>query len=271
MLGDGFADAATFAPASGSLLEVMIAFIALANAALFVLNIIPAFPLDGGRIARAVAWKLSGNRHKATKFSAYMGQGFAVLMMGYGVYVLAAEATRPRRPLVDRAGLDARRRGPRRGRPEHVRHAPGGHHGGRHHGRRAGRDPGRDLPSRAPTTSSSCATRAGRGSRSSRTTGTSPGSPTAPRSSTPRCRRTPQLPVRAVVADAEQVRTDTPLESLIGSEPLRRLGALMAVDAEGRLRGVVTLEQVSRGACRHGSLPPPSLSYCPGPCPRTTC
>ena len=54
------------------------------------------------------------------------------------------------------------------------------------------------------------------------------------------------LPVRAVVADGEQVRTDTPLESLIGSEPLRRLGALMAVDADGRLRGVVTLEQVSR-------------------------
>jgi hypothetical protein len=53
-------------------------------------------------------------------------------------------------------------------------------------------------------------------------------------------------PVREVVADGEQIGVDTPLESLIGSEPLRRLGALMAVDAEGRLRGVVTLEQVSR-------------------------
>ena len=50
----------------------------------------------------------------------------------------------------------------------------------------------------------------------------------------------------AVAADSEQVRTDTPLESLIGNEPLRTLGALMAVDAEGRLRGVVTVEQVSR-------------------------
>jgi CBS domain-containing protein len=54
------------------------------------------------------------------------------------------------------------------------------------------------------------------------------------------------LPVRAVVAHSDQVRTDTPLESLIGNEPLRTLGALMAVDAEGRLRGVVTVEQVSR-------------------------
>jgi len=57
---------------------------------------------------------------------------------------------------------------------------------------------------------------------------------------------TASLPVRSVVAAGEEVRTDTPLEALIGSEPLRRLGALMAVDAEGRLRGVVTLEQVSR-------------------------
>ena len=43
-----------------------------------------------------------------------------------------------------------------------------------------------------------------------------------------------------------RVRTDDPLESLLGSEPLRRVGALMAVDADGRLRGVVTLDQVRR-------------------------
>ena len=47
--------------------------------------------------------------------------------------------------------------------------------------------------------------------------------------------------------DAEgRVREDASLEALLGSEPLRRLGAVMAVDADGRLRGVVTLEQVNR-------------------------
>jgi CBS domain-containing protein len=59
----------------------------------------------------------------------------------------------------------------------------------------------------------------------------------------------PQLPVRAVTSDGgpeERVPADTPLEALLSSEPLGRLGALMAVDAEGRLRGVVTVEQVSR-------------------------
>ena len=48
-----------------------------------------------------------------------------------------------------------------------------------------------------------------------------------------------------------QVQADAPLEALLGSEPLRRLGALMAVDREGRLRGVVTLEQVSRALQAH--------------------
>ena len=43
-----------------------------------------------------------------------------------------------------------------------------------------------------------------------------------------------------------QVNADAPLEALLASEPLRRLGALMAVDREGVLRGVVTLEQVRR-------------------------
>jgi hypothetical protein len=43
-----------------------------------------------------------------------------------------------------------------------------------------------------------------------------------------------------------RVRTDDPLEDLLGSEPLRRVGALMAVDDLGRLRGVVTLDQVRR-------------------------
>jgi xanthine/CO dehydrogenase XdhC/CoxF family maturation factor len=44
----------------------------------------------------------------------------------------------------------------------------------------------------------------------------------------------------------DRVRADAPLEALLGSESLRRVGALMAVDADGRLRGVVTMEQVTR-------------------------
>jgi predicted transcriptional regulator len=43
-----------------------------------------------------------------------------------------------------------------------------------------------------------------------------------------------------------QIRDDAPLDSLLSSNALRRFGALMAVDADGRLSGVITVEQVGR-------------------------
>ncbi len=42
------------------------------------------------------------------------------------------------------------------------------------------------------------------------------------------------------------MREDAPLETLLGNEALRRLGALVATDADGRLRGVVTVDQIGR-------------------------
>jgi CBS domain-containing protein len=65
----------------------------------------------------------------------------------------------------------------------------------------------------------------------------------------------PMREVAAPGADEGQVRADAPLEALLASEPLRRLGALMAVDAEGRLRGVVTFEQVTRALRARLSAP----------------
>ena len=52
-----------------------------------------------------------------------------------------------------------------------------------------------------------------------------------------------------------RIGVDEPLEALLGSEGLTRLGALMAVDREGVLRGVVTLDQVRRAL----RAPPVSL------------
>jgi hypothetical protein len=42
------------------------------------------------------------------------------------------------------------------------------------------------------------------------------------------------------------VLEDAPLETLLGNQNLRRFGALMAVDGQGRLSGVITAEQVGR-------------------------
>jgi predicted transcriptional regulator len=50
----------------------------------------------------------------------------------------------------------------------------------------------------------------------------------------------------AMDADAASVQEDRPITEVLASESLGRLGALMAVDGDGVLRGVVTVGQVRR-------------------------
>ena len=54
---------------------------------MLVFNLIPAFPLDGGRIARAIAWKFTGDRNRGTRFSARLGQVLSYVLIGLGIYV----------------------------------------------------------------------------------------------------------------------------------------------------------------------------------------
>ena len=49
-------------------------------------NLIPGFPLDGGRLLRAIAWGISGNFTRATKVASRGGQFFAYLFILYGVW-----------------------------------------------------------------------------------------------------------------------------------------------------------------------------------------
>jgi Zn-dependent protease len=58
------------------------------NILLLVFNLIPAFPLDGGRIARSIVWKVTGDKVRGTRVAAKMGQGFAVILAGVGVWLL---------------------------------------------------------------------------------------------------------------------------------------------------------------------------------------
>jgi Zn-dependent protease len=66
----------------------LLAWLAGINLIVLVFNLVPAFPLDGGRIARAIAWRITGDPNRGTRFSARLGQGFAYLLMGGGVYLL---------------------------------------------------------------------------------------------------------------------------------------------------------------------------------------
>jgi Zn-dependent protease len=74
--------------ADPSAVLTLIGWLALVNAILLVFNLIPAFPLDGGRIARAVAWAVTGDRNRGTRFSARLGQIFSYVLIGYGIYAL---------------------------------------------------------------------------------------------------------------------------------------------------------------------------------------
>jgi Zn-dependent protease len=58
------------------------------NILLLVFNIVPAFPLDGGRIARSVVWRVTGEKAKGTRAAAKLGQGFAIILAGIGLWGL---------------------------------------------------------------------------------------------------------------------------------------------------------------------------------------
>jgi len=60
------------------------------NLMLAIFNLVPGYPLDGGRVLRAGLWAWSKNFHQATRYSARVGQGFAVLLMLFGVYDVIA-------------------------------------------------------------------------------------------------------------------------------------------------------------------------------------
>jgi CBS domain-containing protein len=57
---------------------------------LLAFNLIPAFPLDGGRIARSIVWRITGEKQRGTRVAALLGQGFAVILAGVGVWLLIA-------------------------------------------------------------------------------------------------------------------------------------------------------------------------------------
>ena len=56
------------------------------NLALAIFNLVPGFPLDGGRILRGIAWGLTGNFTRATKIASSAGKIFAYVMIILGVW-----------------------------------------------------------------------------------------------------------------------------------------------------------------------------------------
>jgi Zn-dependent protease len=230
---------------NASALMALIAWLVTINALVLVFNMLPAYPMDGGRVARAIAWWRSGDRTSATRFAANLGRLFGYLFIGGGIALALSGRTFTG---IWLALIGMVINGSARGAAMQTAISS-----------RIGDVRVADVMDREPVAI--------------------PGDISVERALDEYFLRYrwPWFPVVDAahrflglverdkadeVPEIERagshvsdlvdhdiglfVRDDTPLDSLLANQNLRRLGALMAVDAEGRLSGVVTIEQVGR-------------------------
>ncbi len=75
---------------SNSPLEGILFYLAVTNILLGVFNLIPGFPLDGGRVLRSIVWRLTGNMRQATRVASLTGQVIAYLFILLGIWLFFA-------------------------------------------------------------------------------------------------------------------------------------------------------------------------------------
>jgi Zn-dependent protease len=235
----------TAADASGPL--ALLAWLATINALVLFFNLIPAFPLDGGRVVRAIAWRFTGSRARGTRFAAVLGQGFSYLFIGIGVFLVLGGA------VIDGIWLaligfllagsarSATMQTELSARIEHLRVA--------------------DVMDSEPVSIPEDAS-VERALDEFFLRYRWPWFPVVDAAqrfqgllqrgaadAVPESRRPRAQVAEFLTADPDgsmHIRDDAPLEAVLGNENLRRLGGLVAVDAEGHVSGVVTADAIGR-------------------------
>jgi Zn-dependent protease len=235
----------------------MVVWLGSINLLVLIFNLVPAFPLDGGRIARAIAWWRTGSRTTGTRFAATLGEWFGLFLilagLGYflvylgdvlgGIwlafvgFILRGAA----RSAIAQTEITSRIEGVSVADvmdPEPVAIPE-----------EVSIEQALDeyfLRYRSPWFPVVDATQ--------RVVGLVD-RPTA--DNVPAVERT-SASVRDVVAHdggSLTVSEDAPLESVLGNESLRRLGALIATDAEGQISGVLTIDAIGRALRPQGGAP----------------
>ncbi len=224
----------------------MVGWLASINALVLVFNLLPAYPMDGGRIVRAIAWWRTGNRTSATRFAANLGRVFGYLFVGVGLLMIFSGDVFGGvwlaliGMIVNGSARAATAQTEITGRIEGLRVADV-----------MDREPVA-IPDRLSVEQAldeyflryrwpwfpvvdSAHRFLGLVVRDK--------ADEVPETS----RSTSQVSDLVELNDGTfQVRDDAPLDSLLANRALRRFGALMAVDSDGRLCGVITAEQVGR-------------------------
>jgi Zn-dependent protease/CBS domain-containing protein len=78
-------DAWTGTPVGG-----LLRYLAFINLLLGAFNLVPGFPLDGGRVLRSIIWGATGNLRRATDIASYAGQAFGLLFIFWGATQLVS-------------------------------------------------------------------------------------------------------------------------------------------------------------------------------------
>ena len=217
------------------------------NLALLAFNLLPGMPLDGGRILRAAAWAITGDRNRATQIAATGGRVLSYILGAGGLVLLSTNRTGLGfyalffAFIVGQGARAAQAQTVIHSRIEHLRVA--------------------DVMDSEPVTIPS-ETRLDRAlddwfhrygwdwfpvvDPAGRFLGLVSRADIEKFPEQLRPTSTISQVMQHETGDAYRVQVDAPLETLLGSEALTGLGAIMAVDRDGMLRGVVTVEQVSR-------------------------
>jgi Zn-dependent protease len=88
LLGAGFLALAWLAPLPAAV-EAVAWWLGSINVTLLLFNLLPALPLDGGRVLRSLLWGIRGDFAWATRIAATAGRGFGILLIGGGLAMFA--------------------------------------------------------------------------------------------------------------------------------------------------------------------------------------